>query len=262
MAQTILPKASPAGEVWVLDGVSWTQYTRFLRAFEDRPGFRLTYDRGTLEIMSPTLRHDRPGRFLAQLVWVLTDILHLPIIPDGSTTLRRKLKRKGAEPDDCFWIANAHRMRDKLDLNLRRDPPPDLAIEVGVSSSSLNRMAIYAALGVPELWRLEGDLLQFFILQANGNYKETGRSKAFPQVTSDDLVRFLARARRESDLNRVLRDFRKWIRSRKRAKPKPEGVRALPPGLAVEPRFPHGTQLALYGPRSGPRHAAGTGSRT
>src|SRR5215471_21596639 len=91
MAQTTLSKASRARGVWILDGVSWTEYTRFLRAFEDRPGFRLTYDRGTLEIMSPTLRHDRPGRFLAQLVWVLTDVLQLPIIPGGSTTLRRKL---------------------------------------------------------------------------------------------------------------------------------------------------------------------------
>src|SRR5262249_24092277 len=148
-------------------------------------------------------------------VWVLTDVLQLPIIPGGSTTLRRKLKRRGAEPDDCFWIANANRMQDRLELNLRRDPPPDLAIEVDVTSSSLNRMAIYAALRVPELWRLEGDVLQFFILQANGKYKESGRSKAFPQVAPGDLMRFTARAPRESNLNRILRDFRKWVRSLK-----------------------------------------------
>src|SRR5262249_27682335 len=96
---------------------------------------------------------------------------------------------------------------------LRRDPPPDLAIEVDVTSSSLDRMAIYAALRVPELWRLEGDVLQFFVLQANGKYKETDRSKAFPQVTPADLMRFVVRARRSGDQHRVLRDFRKWVRS-------------------------------------------------
>jgi Uma2 family endonuclease len=212
MAQAVLQKAPPVGAVWVLNGVSWSEYSAFLRAFAERPGFRLTYDQGTLEIMSPSLRHDRPGRFLAQLVWVLTDELDLPIVAGGSATMRRRLKKRGVEADDCFWIENAQQMEDRLNLDLRRDPPPDLAIEVDVTNSSLNRMAIYAALRVPELWRLEGDVLQFFILQANGKYKETERSKAFPQVTPADLMRFVVRGRRAGDQHRILRDFRKWVR--------------------------------------------------
>src|SRR5262249_48674319 len=142
MAQVAKKRRAPSRNIWILDGVSWQQYSRFLRAFQDRPGFRLTYDEGTLEIMSPTIRHDRPGRFLSQLVWALADELDLPMVAGGSATLRRRLKKRGAEPDECYWIENAHRMLDVLDLDLRRDPPPDLAIEVDVTSSSLNRMAI------------------------------------------------------------------------------------------------------------------------
>src|SRR5437660_2088703 len=123
-------------------------YSRLLRAFAERPGIRLTYDHGELEIMSPLLEHDDDGRFLGDLVFVLTEELGLPLKRGGSTTLRRRARRRGVEPDECFWIANAHRMAGRRRLNLRTDPPPDLALEDDVSHSTLNRLAIYAALGV------------------------------------------------------------------------------------------------------------------
>jgi Uma2 family endonuclease len=152
---------------------------------------------------------------LGRLVLVLTEELKLPVMAGGSTTMRRKLKKKGVEADECFWIENAHRMEGRLQLDLKRDPPPDLAIEVDVTRSSLNRLRIYAALRVPELWRLEGDILEFLILQANGKYKKSGRSKAFPQVTPADLLPFVLRARRSGDENPIIRDFRKWVRTLK-----------------------------------------------
>ena len=125
MKQAVLHKVVPLDGPLVLEGVSWSEYSAFLRAFAERPAFRLTYDQGTLEIMSPRLEHDDPGRFLGQLVWVLTDELGLPIRAGGSTTMRRKLKKKGVEADECFWIANAYRMQGRRNLDLRRDPPPD-----------------------------------------------------------------------------------------------------------------------------------------
>src|SRR5262245_3005026 len=112
----------------LLDNVDWGTYTRFLRLFAERPGYRLTYDRGVLEIMSPLLRHDREGRFLGRLVVTLTEELGLPVLSGGSTTFRRRKKKRGLEPDDCFWIANESRIRDKDRIDLRVDPPPDLAI--------------------------------------------------------------------------------------------------------------------------------------
>jgi Uma2 family endonuclease len=215
MAQAVAkPKSAAPRRAWVLEGVSWSEYSAFLRAFAERPGYRLTYDQGTLEIM-PLLEHDDPGRFLGQLVWALTDELRLPIRAGGSTTLRRKLKKKGVESDECFWITNAHRMQGRRRLSLRRDPPPDLAIEVDVTRSCLNRLAIHAALRVPEIWRLKGDVLEFLILEANGKYKSATRSKAFPQISPGDLIPFLLRASQEADENPILRDFRKWVRSLK-----------------------------------------------
>jgi Uma2 family endonuclease len=215
MNQAVLIKEPPPGGVLVFEGVSWTEYTRFLRAFEERPGYRLTYDGGLLEIMSPRLEHDDSGRFLGRLVGVFTEELRLPLKSGGSTTMRRKRLRRGAEADECFWIANAHRMRGRRTLDLRRDPPPDLAIESDVTHSCLNRLRIYAALGVPEVWRIEGDVLEFYILQANGKYKRASRSKAFPQVTPADLMRFVLRARQEGDENPIIREFRKWVRGLK-----------------------------------------------
>src|SRR5262249_33669892 len=145
-----------------LSNVDWQTYTRLLKVFAERRGVRLTYDRGELEIMSPLLEHDKDDRFLFRLVVALTEELGLPIVEGGSTTLRRRRRRKGIEADECYWIANAHRMAGRRRIDLRTDPPPDLTIEVDVTHSSLNRLSIYAAFGVPEVWRLEGGALTFY----------------------------------------------------------------------------------------------------
>jgi len=197
-----------------MSNVDWKMYSRLLSAFAERPGYRLTYDRGELEIMSPLLKHDDDSRFLACMVFVLTEELGLPIKRGGSTTLQRRLREKGIEADECFWIANAQRMQGRRRLDLSRDPPPDLAIEVDVTHSSLNRLAIYAALGVPEVWRLEKSKMTFHVLGAAGHFEVATASYAIPLVTPADLLYFIRRARRASDENAVTRDFRVWIRKR------------------------------------------------
>jgi Uma2 family endonuclease len=205
----------PAGRCLQLSGVDWETYSRLLRAFAERPGIRLTYDRGELEIMSPLLEHDDDEQFLADLVFVLTEELGLPLKRGGSTTLRRRRLRRGIEADACFWIANAHRMAGRRRLSLRSDPPPDLALEVDVSHSSLNRLSIYAALGVPEVWRLDGDTLTFHVLGAKSAYTSAAASRSFPLVTPADLLGFLQQARQAGDENAVIRQFRDWIRQRR-----------------------------------------------
>jgi Uma2 family endonuclease len=195
--------------------VDWRTYSRLLCLFAERPGLRLTYDRGELEIMSPLLEHDDDGRFLGALVFVLTEELGLPLKRGGSTTMRRRRKRRGIEADECFWIANAARMAGRRRLDLRTDPPPDLAIEVDVSNSSLDRLSIYAALKVPEIWRLEGDSLSFHVLAADGTYELAAASRSFPLVTPAELLPFLQQARQAADENAVIRDFRAWVRQRR-----------------------------------------------
>src|SRR4051812_18816466 len=156
----------------VLYGVSWREYTRMLRAFQERPGFRLTYDRGTLEIMSPLFEHEIDADLLGRFVVVLTEELGLPLQAGRSTTFRRRRMRRGLEPDHSWWIAHAPQMRGKRRIDLQVDPPPDLALEVDVTRRSLNRMSIYARLRVPEVWRLSAQGLTFQVLQANGRYGE------------------------------------------------------------------------------------------
>jgi Uma2 family endonuclease len=197
-----------------LSGVDWQTYTRLLRAFAERPRIRLTYDRGELEIMAPFYAHDGDDRFVNHLVVALAEELGLPLRYGGSTTMRRRLKRRGIEADECYWIANAHRMQGVRDLNLRRDPPPDLALEVDVTRSSLDRLAIYAVLRVPEVWRLVGDTMTFHVLDASGQYAEASCSKSFPLVTPSDVLAFLQRFRQAGDVLPIVRDFRAWIRQR------------------------------------------------
>jgi Uma2 family endonuclease len=197
----------------LLHNIDWRTYLRLLRAFAERPGVRLAYDDGDIEIMSPLLYHDDNSRFLFQLVVVLTEELGKPIRFGGSTTLKRRLKRKGIEADECFWIDNAPKMAGKKRLNLRKDPPPDLAIEIDVSRSSINRFGIYAGIRVPEIWRYERGNLVFYWLNEAGAYENAQTSRSFPGLRPADLLPFLLKAHEASDENAVIREFRDWVRS-------------------------------------------------
>jgi Uma2 family endonuclease len=204
-----LPRRPP-GRRLLLDDVDWRTYGRLLKTFAERPGLRLTYDRGRLEIMVPLLEHEEDGDFLGDLVKVLTEELGLPLKRGGSVTLRRRGLQRGLEPDRCFWIENAARIGRTLDL--RRDPPPDLAIEVDTSRSSLNRMGIYAALGVPEVWRLDGGTLTFHVLGPDGRYAEAEQSRSFPRLRPANLLPFIQQVRQPGDQNPAIRAFRAWVR--------------------------------------------------
>jgi Uma2 family endonuclease len=195
-----------------LSNIDWATYSRLLRVFAERPQVRLTYDRGELEIMSPLLEHDYDGDMLGEFVIIAADELRLPMMPGGSTTMRRRKQHKGLEADKCYWIANAARMTGRRRLDLRKDPPPDLAIEIDVSRSSLDRMGIYATLKVPEVWRLDGDDLTFQVLDEHGVYQPAPMSRSFPNLKPADLLPFLKEARIGGDQMPLLRRFRAWVR--------------------------------------------------
>jgi Uma2 family endonuclease len=203
-----------AGQSLRLSDVDWPTYSLLLRALAGQSRLRLTYDRGELEIMSPLREHEDDGHILGQFVVILADELDLPLQFGGSTTIRRRKRRKGLESDECFWIANAHRVAGRRRIDLRVDPPPDLGIEVDVTRSSLDRMGIYAALKVPEVWRLDGDVLSFHVLDADGKHQAVANSQSFPLVTPADLLAFLQEARTASNQITILRRFRAWVRGR------------------------------------------------
>jgi Uma2 family endonuclease len=194
----------------VLHDIDWATYLRLLQAFQGQRRFRLTYDRGTLEIMSPLWEHEEPAYLLGRFIDILTEEFHLPCRAGRSVTLRRQRKRRGLEPDNCYWIAHAARLQGKRRLDLRTDPPPDLAIEVEVTHSAVDRMSIYVALGVPEVWRLSMAGLAFHILE-DGAYQVRPNSLSFPQLASADFGGFLAQLG-QSDDTTLAQQFRDWVR--------------------------------------------------
>jgi Uma2 family endonuclease len=198
------------GQRLLVDNVDWRDYSRLLRVFAEHPGFRLAYDRGRLEIMSPLPEHEVDLTFLGRLVIALTEELGWHLMEGGSMTMRRRRKRRGIEPDRCYWIAHEPAMRGKRTFDLRVDPPPDLAIEVDVTRSSLDRMGIYAALGVPEVWRFETPTLTFHALGTNDKYSPITHSLSFPFVTPADLMSFPPLRATHGD-NSVVRQFRAWV---------------------------------------------------
>jgi Uma2 family endonuclease len=208
MSTATAPSAAPPSAV--LQDIDWPTYTRLLWAFEGRRRVRMTYDRGTLEIMSPLWEHEQPAYLVGRFIDVMTEELGLLCRAGRSVTLRRKRKRRGLEPDNCYWIANAPRLQGKRKLDLRIDPPPDLAVEIDVTSSSIDRMSIYAALSVPEVWRLSTEGIAFHILEA-GAYQVRTNSLSFPQLASADLPAFLAQWGQTDDTT-LVRHFREWVR--------------------------------------------------
>lgn len=208
------PRAAPPDGRVLLYDVPWAMYVRLVKSFEGKRNVRLTYDRGRLEIMAPSFEHDRDAAALAHLVEILTEELGLPIVRGGSVTVKRRRARRGLEPDRCFWIANAASVAGVNVLDLRIHPPPDLAIEVDVTNPSLDRFGVYAGLGVPELWRLDGDSLTFNTLAASRRYAPAAASPTLRGVTPADLLPFVQRLRDAADQNMVTRDFRAWVRQR------------------------------------------------
>ncbi|MHC4921392.1 MAG: Uma2 family endonuclease [Planctomycetota bacterium] len=199
----------------VLEGVRFETYERLLDDLGDRQ-IRLTYDRGVLEIVSPSQQHERIKYLIGRLVCAMTLELGIPILGGGSTTWRRQDLEKGLEPDECFWVKNEAKIRGRMDLDLRVDPPPDLAVEVDVHAQSLDRMVIYGALGVPEVWRYRDARITVHLRQEDGSYDVSETSACFPWLPMPDLTAWLIRAcSGKQDETSLMRAFQQWVRSSK-----------------------------------------------
>lgn len=203
---------TPSGQRLVLGSVPWRTYERLLRVFEDRH-LRITYDRGALEIMTLSPEHERFKCLSSYLVLVLVEEVGWNMASFGSMTFKRRKRRRGLEPDECYWIQSEPMVRGKDKIDLRRDPPPDLVIEVDWTHSSLDRLAIFAALLVPEVWRFDRQTLRVHLLGPDGRYAESDRSRAFPFLPMIEVARFVALRSNHSETD-VVRQFRSWVRER------------------------------------------------
>lgn len=175
----------------VLHNVSWETYERLMQERSESRVPRFAYDRGVLEIMSPSAEHVRANRRMAQLVLAVCEVWELDAEDFGSTTYKREDVERGFEPDSCFYIENEPLVRDKDRLDLDVDPPPDLVIEIDVTSFSMNKLPLYASIDVPEVWRYEDAEIEILLLDG-GSYRKSPESKCLSGIgagTLTDLMR-------------------------------------------------------------------------
>ncbi len=174
----------------VLHNISWNSYKQMTDALHNETSAHFTFDRGRLEIMVLSLKHENLKKILAMLFERLAEILEIEIFAAGSTTFQREDLARGFEPDECYYVQNAALMRGKDSVDLSFDPPPDLTIEIDIKNSSLNRMSIFAEVGIPEVWRYDGEKLIIYLLK-RGDYGESSQSSALPKVKSSELNKLI-----------------------------------------------------------------------
>jgi Uma2 family endonuclease len=192
-----------------LQDVTWSEFEAILNELGDKRACRIAYSDGVLEIRMPLPEHEKAKVLIGDMVKILLEELDLDNECFGSSTFKRQDMAKGIEPDDCFYIENSAQMIGKDRLNLTIDPPPDLAIEVDVTSKT--GLNAYQSLGVPELWRFEDGQLQISLLQ-NGQYQDATSSPHFPNFPIiEGVSQFLERSQTEGR-SQSLKAFRQWVK--------------------------------------------------
>lgn len=201
------------GSHLLIPNVTWEQYEDLLAELgEERRIPRINYCNGTLELMSPLPAHERPHRIISDIIKLLLDSQRREWEDFGSTTFK-KLKRAGLEPDTCFYIQNAERVRDSLSetlcerlrMDMAQDPPPDLAIEADVTSKTT--LEAYAVLQVPEVWIYDNGKLKIHLLQ-NDEYQESTISPTFPDVAIAEIIPQLVQQAFQQGTSTMLRNLR------------------------------------------------------
>ena len=198
---------------FALNSIDWQSYRAISNALTGRH-LRITYDRGRLELNHVSSLRGMLGRLFHHFIAILTEEFSLPCGGCGDMTCDRKSLERGIEPDECFYIENEARVRGKDNLDMSVDPPPDLAVEIDISRDSRRRLSIYAALGVPEVWRFDGTSLTVYVRQTDGEYEAVAVSPHFPSVPPTEIEAILKR-RQEMDDNALMRLFRARVRELK-----------------------------------------------
>lgn len=210
----VLDEPRSLGGVILLENVRWSTYEALLEDLgDDHPGTRLHYDRGLLEIMTTSSEHEWIKKLVGRFLELMTLHRSIEIRSSGSATWKRKDLQRGFESDECYYVGHERVVRGKAEIDVTRDPPPDLVLEIDISRSSLKRQDIYAAFGVPEAWRFDGHKIRFYRLGEGGEYEETETSTAFPFLSSADLNRFLS-LRQSKGETRLMTEFSDWIKKR------------------------------------------------
>ena len=173
----------------LIDGVSWQTYSALVDESEHASG-RMSYDEGTLEIMCPAMPHESSKSLIGRMIERFTEIRRIDIRSSASTTFRRTDLKRGFEADESYYIQNAEMVRGKREIDLSNDPPPDLVIEVEITRSALNKLQMFASMGIPEVWPYDGKILSIGCLLSDG-YSESEVSlvlPGFPVALASELL--------------------------------------------------------------------------
>jgi len=203
----------PADSFLIRENVSWEEYEDLLEQVGEATWLRIAYDDGTLEIMTVGPKHEKFATFIEGLVGVIRLRLRMNIVFFGSSTMRKEKKRKGIEPDVCFYVQTAEALGNRMDLDFEKDPPPDVAVEVDVTRHSISKFGIYAGLGVPEVWIYDGKELKVHLLEQD-EYLPAIESQALPILSGPILSKFLSQLREAGELQAILA-FDDWLQSQR-----------------------------------------------
>ncbi|MBA2493205.1 MAG: Uma2 family endonuclease [Acidobacteria bacterium] len=196
----------------ILQGIGWDVYEQILEEYKDSNGLHFAFDDGFLEVEVPLANHEIPIGILSDLITTICVESDIDFRNVGSTTFRKRAKAKGCEPDTAFYIQNESFIRGLLEIDLSKNPPPDLVIEVDVTSPSLNKLPIYAALGVSEVWLYKGEKVIFYKLYG-GVYQEISNSLSLPILSSEKTTEFLQKGLKESS-SKWFKEVRRWANKR------------------------------------------------
>ena len=199
----------PPGQRVLLKDVTWQEFEAILEDLGENRASRIAYERNTLEIMAPLPEHETRKVLIGDLLKALMEELDVEFWSLGSTTFKNELMGEGIEPDDCFYLKNEAKVRGKERIDLKIDPPPDLALEIDVTSRT--HPSIYQNLGVRELWRFEKGTLKIYVL-TNGEYVESEFSSHFPNLPLTSVIpEYRDRAVMEGR-NKTMKAFRAWVK--------------------------------------------------
>jgi Uma2 family endonuclease len=204
--------STPAEQRTLLLNISWQTFKTMLAEMGSERVTRLAYDSGIVEIMTPLMPHENSNRFIEGLVIVLCEELGLEVKRTGSLTLTRDDLERGGEPDSSYYIQNESLVRDKVNIDLATDPPPDLVLEVEYSRSKIDKLQLYALMGIPEFWRYNGSILRVYRLES-GQYVESSYSPTFTPISVTEIPRFIKESRNVGEIT-CTRNFRNWIRGK------------------------------------------------
>jgi Uma2 family endonuclease len=201
----------PEDTVVIFHNVPWDEYVALSKQVGETRRLRLSFNDGTLKVMSLSPTHEKYTDFIKSLVVHVRLRLRINILFFGSTTMRKRQQSKGNEPDACFYVQNAAAIGNRIDIDFDVDPPPDVVVEVDIHHVSTDNDPIYAALGVPEIWRYNGREMRILRLQGE-SYVTVETGQALPMLRASILTEYLERLRRDGEFPAILA-FDEWLQS-------------------------------------------------